>query len=76
MIDHRTSQNERILSHLQHGGAITTLSAIHDFGCVKLGSRISELRKAGHPIADEWIRTHSGKRVKRYFIGGKGACNE
>lgn len=67
LIDIET-QNRRILSHLQNGGAVTSLTALYDFGCLRLSGRIFELREAGYPIQDEWVSTPSGKRLKRYFI--------
>lgn len=62
------TQNKRILAHLQKGGSVTSLSALLDFGCLRLSGRIFDLREQGYPILDEWVTTPSGKRVKRYYI--------
>lgn len=63
------SQNARILAHLLAGGTVTALSALADFGCLRLASRISDLRAAGHPVKDAWTSTPAThKRVKVYFI--------
>lgn len=63
------SQSERIIAHLFEGQKVTSLSALTKFGCLRLGARISELRKKGYPIADEWMTTPmTAKRVKRYYI--------
>lgn len=67
LIDIET-QNRRILAHLQNGGTVTSLTALYDFGCLRLSGRIFELREAGYPIEDEWVETPSGKRVKMYFL--------
>ena len=44
------SQNEQILQFMQKYGAITPLDAFAEFGCMRLASRISELKKAGYKI--------------------------
>lgn len=63
------TQRERIIAYLFAGNKVTSLSALTKFGCLRLGARISELRKKGYPIADEWITTPmTAKRVKRYYI--------
>ena len=62
------SQTKAICSYLESGNALTGLEAITLFGCIRLASRISDLRSSGHPIADRWITTASGKRVKQYYI--------
>lgn len=65
----RKSQNEAIKEYLEAGNRLTTLDAVHLFGCVKLGSRISDLRNVhGVPVADRWIKLPNGKRVKSYYI--------
>jgi hypothetical protein len=35
---------------------------------VNLPARVCEYRAAGVNVDDVWIETHSGKRVKEYFI--------
>lgn len=44
------SQNQQILSHLESGKSITPLFALNKFGVFRLGARIWDLRRAGHPI--------------------------
>lgn len=61
------SQNKTLLRLMKQGKKITAFDALRDVGCMRLGARISELRRDGHPIADEWIESN-GKRFKRYFI--------
>jgi len=62
------SQEKMILDALLAGRKITPLDALNDYGCMRLGGRIFDLRAAGHEISDEWHETKSGKRVKRYYI--------
>ena len=50
------TQTQQIYEHLSRGGSITPLEALQDFGCFRLASRISELRKAGHPIVVERVK--------------------
>lgn len=62
------SQCAKILAWLKAGGTITSLEALYKFGCLRLASRISDLRERGHSIDWEWETTDNGKRVKRYSI--------
>ena len=50
------TQTQQIFEHLSRGGSITPLEALSEFGCFRLASRISELRKAGHPIVVERVK--------------------
>lgn len=61
------SQSAKILAHLQGGGRITALEALNKFGCLRLASRISDLRK-DNDICSQFITLPNGKRVKEYFI--------
>lgn len=66
------SQESQILEYLQSGGALTPIEALNLFGCFRLGARIWNLRKAGHPIDDELV--HEGrKKFSRYFWANKKA---
>lgn len=62
------SQNAKILAHLKNGGRITSLSALDDFGCLRLSARIKDLRDLGHNIQSVFITVPSGKKVKQYFM--------
>lgn len=55
------NQNEIILAHLQEFGTITPLQAMNNYGCMRLGARINELRKSGYSI-----RTDTVKQKNRY----------
>ena len=59
------TQNEMILEHLVAGYSITALEALYDFGCFRLASRISDLKKAGYDIESNWkaIRAKKTNRV-------------
>ena len=60
-------QNDAILAHLQTGQTITPMLAYELFGVLACHSRISALRKLGHPIACR-IVTREGKRWGEYRL--------
>lgn len=62
------SQNELILARLRDG-PLTAIEALQGIGCLRLAARIDELRRQGHPITVEKIRTDGGKCVARYRLG-------
>lgn len=64
------SQCKRILAHLLNGSRITSLEALRLFGCMRLASRISDLRRA-HPeikFQSTRVETTTGKKVAQYYI--------
>lgn len=61
------SQKQAILDWLSEGNTITTLQALNMFGCMRLASRISDLKNEGFPIAKEMIKVN-GKRVAEYWL--------
>jgi len=68
------SQRLAIRAALLRGKKISALSALREFGCMRLGARILEIRKgqAGAPpldVSDSW-RTQKEKRYKVYFVPG------
>lgn len=62
------SQNKLLLAHLQMGGTITSLEAVNLYGCMRLASRICDLRKMGIGIKSKFVVLPSGKRVKEYSM--------
>lgn len=44
------TQCQQILEYLRRFGSITQLDALRDLGCMRLASRISDLRQQGYPI--------------------------
>ena len=55
------NQNDRILRHLRDHGSIDPMTALRDYGIMRLASRINDLRNAGHAID-----TVTVKDVNRY----------
>lgn len=69
-VDHKPSQNQRILDYMEQFGSITQLDAMNDLGVMRLASRISDLKRLGYPITSEveTVKNRFGRksRVKRY----------
>lgn len=51
----KSTQCEKVLAYMRQFGSITQLQALQDIGCMRLASRISDLRSNGVPI---------GRRIK------------
>lgn len=72
-VDHKPTQNERIIDYINQFGSITQLEALQDLGVMRLASRISDLRSRGVPIISdtEEVKNRYGEKchIKRYRIG-------
>lgn len=44
------NQNKLVLDYLQENGSITPREALDEFGIMRLGARVYELRQQGYPI--------------------------
>ena len=60
------SQCAQIRAWLLGGNKLTSLEALNLFGCMRLASRIHDLRERGMDIHTERITTPSGKYVTQY----------
>lgn len=61
------AQRVQIYEYFLAGGALTSLDALHKFGCMRLGARVWELKKMGIPILDRWVgRVNANGKWKRY----------
>jgi len=65
------SQNARIIAYLETGGSLTTLDALKLFGCMRLASRIHDLRERGYEIEVSKVTTNTGKIVASYRLPNK-----
>lgn len=63
------SQLELIRRHLLTRGSITPLEALRDYGCMRLGGRVFELRREG--MAIETRVPPEGKRYAIYTYVGE-----
>jgi hypothetical protein len=64
----RTTQNAQIAAYLQAGHSITALEALELFGCFRLASRISDLRKRNYNITVKRVLTANGKKIAQYSL--------
>lgn len=63
------SQCNLILSHLKSGRRIDGITAFKRFDILGgFRARSSDLRKQGHDIRGEFIKTKSGKIYKSYYM--------
>lgn len=72
------TQCEKILNYIRLNGSITPLDALREFGCMRLASRINDLKNQGYDII---MKMESSKnrygdtvRFARYTL--KGDSNE
>ncbi len=69
----RATQCERIVQYLETEGSITPLDALREFGCMRLASRITDLKRQGYPITRkmETAKNKAGEAVRyaRYRLG-------
>jgi hypothetical protein len=72
------TQKEKILQYIEDNGSITPLDALREFGCMRLASRVSELKRDGYPIATkmETSKNRNGEPVRyaRYEMKGAEKC--
>ena len=62
------TQCHQILAYLKTGQRLTSLDALNLFGCMRLASRINDLKNLKIPVCRDLIRTKSGKRVAEYYL--------
>ena len=74
-VDHKPTQNNRIIDYLRKRGSITQFEALSELGIMRLASRISDLRRLGYSIESEMVvvknRFDEECRVKRYRLGAE-----
>lgn len=46
----KLTQCERIMRYIEETGSITQIDALREFGCMRLASRISDLKRQGVPV--------------------------
>ena len=73
-VDHKPTQNERIIDYMNRFGSITQFEALQDLGIMRLASRISDLRSRGYSITSKYetVINRFGEKtqVKRYRLAG------
>ena len=63
----KTTQNEMILNYMKEYGSITQMDAMVDIGCMRLASRISDLKKMGHKIVKDMIPVKTRRGTETYI---------
>jgi hypothetical protein len=61
------TQLEAIKAHLLSGKSITSLEALFQFGCLRLGARIYDLKRQGMKINSTMIEVNK-KHVSKYYL--------
>ena len=66
------TQKEKILEYIREHGSITPLDAMREFGCMRLASRVTDLKHAGYNIISklEVSKNRNGEAVRyaRYTL--------
>lgn len=72
-VEHKPTQNERIIAYIQRFGSITQLEALRDLGVMRLASRMSDLKRLGYPVVSkrEKVTNRYGEKspISRYSFG-------
>jgi len=63
------SQTKQILEYLKQGNSITALEALNVFQCMRLASRINDLKNSGYKIVSRMVEVKNGKKVASYTLG-------
>lgn len=70
----RVTQCDRILQYIEENGSITSIDAMREFGCMRLASRMCDLKRQGYPVKVEMENSKNryGEPVSyaRYTICG------
>lgn len=68
----KPTHNELIIAYLTEFGTITQLEALRDLGCMRLASRISDLKRMGYNIQSDTVtvKNHYGDNchIKQYRL--------
>lgn len=71
----KVTQCQKILNYMEREGSITPLDALREFGCMRLASRITDLKRDGYPISRdiETTKNKAGEPVRyaRYRLERK-----
>ena len=70
------TQCDRVIQYIRDFGSISTREAMLDIGCMRLASRICDLKDKGYDFNDKWEygKNRYGKKVKwkRYWFRQDG----
>lgn len=63
----KLTQCDRILRHLRDYGSITSMTAINEYGILRLASRINDLRRKGFTITSEMVEGENRYNEKVHY---------
>lgn len=68
----KLNQCDKILAYIREKGSITPLDALREFGCMRLASRMNDLKRLGYSVKSvmETSKNRNGEPVSyaRYTI--------
>lgn len=70
MADKKPTQNDKILLYMQKNKTITPMDALRECRCMRLASRISDLKQLGYDISTKIITEADGVRYAEYRLNG------
>ena len=50
----KVTQCDRIIKYIEENGSITSLDAMREFGCMRLASRMCDIKRMGYPVKREF----------------------
>ena len=61
------TQCEKILQYIEENGSITPLDALREFGCMRLASRMCDIKKMGYAVEKEMETAKNGDGEPVYY---------
>ena len=70
------TQTEKIIEYIQENGSITPLDALKEIGCMRLASRMCDIKKMGYAVNKkmETATNRNGERVMYRKKSGRIFC--
>lgn len=62
------TQTEQVHRYLSTGRPLTVLTALKRLNVMALSQRVGELKRKGIPVQSAFVKTRSGKTIKRYWL--------
>ena len=70
MAEKKATQVEKILNYMQKNGAITQMDALRECRCMRLASRITDIKALGYEVKTRIITESNGVRYAEYRLEG------
>lgn len=68
------TQCDKILQYIEENGSITPLDALKEFGCMRLASRMCDIKKMGYPVKKE-METAKNRNGEPVHYARYSICN-